>query len=144
MKTKVFYKVFLIVILLFILIIMNSNISRASQVKAPVVSPGSSSGTSSGTLPDNVLDDVNAWVPSSISTSDVQPALNKVGIVLGTVRNISIVVAVISLMVIGLKYIFGSVEERADYKKSLMPYLIGVLMAAVGTTLVTFIFNVVY
>ena len=29
------------------------------------------------------------------------------------------------LTVIGIKYLMGSAEEKADYKKSLMPYVVG-------------------
>ena len=58
-------------------------------------------------------------------------------------RNVSVVVAVISLMIIGLKYIFGSVEEKANYKATMMPYIIGCVLAASGTTIVTFIYNAV-
>ncbi len=35
------------------------------------------------------------------------------------------VVAVIVLIVLGLKYMMGSTEEKAEYKKTLMPYVIG-------------------
>ena len=31
-------------------------------------------------------------------------------------------------MIIGIKYIIGSVEEKADYKKTMIPYLIGVFI----------------
>ena len=50
------------------------------------------------------------------------------------IRNVGIVLAVIMLMVIGLKYMMGSAEEKAEYKKTLMPYLIGavLLFAASG------------
>ena len=62
---------------------------------------------------------------------------------LGAIRNISAVVSVIVLMVIGFKYILGSVEEKANYKQTMMPYIIGCVMAVAGTTLVTFIYNAV-
>lgn len=50
------------------------------------------------------------------------------------IRNVGIVLAVIMLMVIGLKYMMGSAEEKAEYKKTLMPYVIGavLLFAASG------------
>ena len=37
-------------------------------------------------------------------------------------------IAVIALIILGIKYMMGSVEEKAEYKKTLMPYLIGALM----------------
>lgn len=41
------------------------------------------------------------------------------------VRIIGTFVAVGAMMVIGIKYVTGSIEEKANYKKSMMPYLIG-------------------
>ena len=45
------------------------------------------------------------------------------------IRNFAIVIGVIMLMVIGVKYMLGSAEEKADYKKSLMPLVIGIFIA---------------
>lgn len=40
------------------------------------------------------------------------------------IRFIGIFLAIGVLMVLGIKYMAGSIEERASYKKSMMPYLI--------------------
>lgn len=55
--------------------------------------------------------------------------------VLGIIQTVGIVISVIMLMVIGMKYILSSVEERADYKQTLMPYLIGAVLVFAGTTI---------
>ena len=83
------------------------------------------------------------YKPGVITTEEVTSLKDKVGIILGAVRNFSVVVAVISLMVIGLKFIFGSLEEKANYKASLMPYVIGCVVTVAGTTLVSFIYNAI-
>ena len=31
-------------------------------------------------------------------------------------------------MILGIKYMIGSVEEKAEYKKSMIPYIIGILL----------------
>ncbi len=85
----------------------------------------------------------DTYKPSDLTKDDTNIAFDKAGIILGAVRNISVVVAVISLMIIGLKYMFGSVEEKANYKATMMPYIIGCVLAASGTTIVTFIYNAV-
>lgn len=83
------------------------------------------------------------YKPSSITTSEYQTAFTKAGIVLGAIRNVSAVVAVIALMIIGIKYMIGSVEERAEYKKTLIPYVIGCVLVVSITTIVSFIYNAV-
>lgn len=41
------------------------------------------------------------------------------------VSTIGSVISVIVLIVLGIKYMMGSAEEKADYKKSLIPYVVG-------------------
>ncbi len=70
---------------------------------------------------------VNAWSLSDIKgdttgTGDIQSAGNKVVQILSTVGSI---LSVIVIIVLGIKYMMGSVEEKAEYKSSMLPYLIG-------------------
>ena len=48
------------------------------------------------------------------------------GKIMGIIRNVAVIASVIVLMVIGVKFILGSTEEKAEYKKSLMPIVIGI------------------
>lgn len=90
--------------------------------------------------------DTDLYDPSQSPISDASldwlVVKNNVQVVLGAIRNISVVVAVISLMIIGIKYIFGSVEEKANYKQTLVPYVIGILLITSGTVIVSAIFNI--
>lgn len=45
--------------------------------------------------------------------------------IVGILQTVGIVLSVIILIVLGIKYMMGSAEEKADYKKSMMPYIIG-------------------
>ena len=47
---------------------------------------------------------------------------------LATIVVIGVITAVITLIILGVKFMFGSVEERADYKKSMIPYIIGIVL----------------
>lgn len=55
-------------------------------------------------------------------TTALKKAGNTVITVLGT---IGVVVSVVVLIILGIKYMLGSTSEKAEYKKSLMPYVIG-------------------
>lgn len=81
---------------------------------------------------------------TELTEGQSQKFIGKVGIILGAIRNISVVVSVITLMIIGVKYILGSVEEKANYKQTMIPYIIGAILAVSGTTLVSFIYNNVH
>ena len=69
----------------------------------------------------------------------------EVGNIAGTIINwiwgISIIVAIIVVMVIGIKFIIGGTQEKAEYKKSLMPVTVGVILVVFATTLVKFLFS---
>ncbi len=55
--------------------------------------------------------------------------LEKINIVLGWANNIAIMASVLVLSIIGIKYMAGSVEEKAEYKKNMKPYLVGCVLA---------------
>ena len=60
----------------------------------------------------------------SNSTSEVDSGVTNVaGTIVNWIWGISIVVAVVVIMVIGLKYVIGSTQEKAKYKESLILYL---------------------
>ena len=47
---------------------------------------------------------------------------NKIATIL---RAIGTVLLVVVLMVLGIKYMMGSAEEKAEYKKTFIPYIVG-------------------
>ena len=51
------------------------------------------------------------------------------------------ILAVIILIVLGVKYMMGSAEEKAEYKKTLLPYFIGALFVFGAGAICTVIFN---
>ena len=69
------------------------------------------------------------------SITGYSKAESKAKEIVTVLRTVGIAVAVIGILVLGVKYMAGSVEARADYKKSMMPYLIGFTI----TTIVTII-----
>ena len=64
-------------------------------------------------------------------------------IVIGTMQAVGTVIAVISLMVIGLKYMFASTAEKASYKETMIPYIIGAIMLFAIPTIVNIIYTLV-
>ena len=51
------------------------------------------------------------------------------------ISTIGSVAAVIVLIILGLKYMMGSAEEKAEYKKTLMPYVIGAALVFAASTI---------
>lgn len=48
--------------------------------------------------------------------------------VVDIITTIGIIVAVVVLLVLGIKYMMGSASEKAEYKKTMIPYLIGAII----------------
>lgn len=63
--------------------------------------------------------------------------------ILGLIQVIGSFIAVGVLMILGVKYMAGSAEARASYKKSMMPYIIGAILLFASVNIVTAIYNAV-
>ena len=61
----------------------------------------------------------------------------------GIVQVVGVVIAVIIILVIGIKYMIGSAEEKAEYKKTMIPYLVGAILIFAGATIVNVVYNLV-
>ena len=57
---------------------------------------------------------------------------NQIITIISTVGSVA---AVIVLIILGLKYMMGSAEEKAEYKKTLMPYVIGAALVFAASTI---------
>lgn len=91
-----------------------------------------------------LYNDLDKYKPDDPKSQEAKELTDRVSIVLGAVRNIGIITAVISLMIIGIKYILGSIEEKSKYKETLLPWVIGCIILAMGTTLVSVVYDSVH
>lgn len=84
---------------------------------------------------DTVIDNmVNA--NTNVDTTKVTNIGKSITEILST---IGIVIAVIVLMVIGIKYMMGSAEEKAEYKKVMIPYIVGMVVLLSASAIVRMI-----
>lgn len=95
--------IFIIVITLLILIPINTYASLAD----PII-------------------DVNKYNPGENPGSDSMMDIgNKV---LGIIQVVGTIIAVIATMFLGIKYMMGSIQEKAQYKETMVPYVIGIVL----------------
>ena len=71
-------------------------------------------------------------------TNDIAKVGQKI---MGIVNTVGVVVAVVILMVLGIKYMMGSAEEKAEYKKTMLPYIIGAVLIFGATTIANAVYN---
>ncbi len=62
-------------------------------------------------------------------------------VIVWIIRKFGIAISTLSLTIIGIKYIIGSVEERAEYKKTMWPYILGAVLIFLGSTVTSIIYK---
>ena len=92
----------------------------------------------------NPIDDPDYYKPStSIDDADTQAITQKAGNIMNVIFVIGIVISVVSLIIIGIKYMVGSVEEKAEYKKTMIPYIVGICFIASASAVVKIIASII-
>ena len=102
---------------------MKKSIKVISTLLLTIMLVASIAGTVLAVDPNTVLNGLNG--NGNVQTND----LTKVGNNIVTIiQVVGIVIAVIVLLVIGIKYMMGSASEKAEYKKTMIPYLVGAIL----------------
>ena len=63
------------------------------------------------------------------------------GRILGFLQWIALIGGTIIIAILGIKYMMGSLEERADYKKSFIPLIVGIIVVMGAVTIANLIVN---
>ena len=115
---------------------MKKSIKVISTLLLAIMLVASVAGTVLAVDPNTVLNGLDG--NGNVQTSD----LTKVGNNIVTIiQVVGIVIAVIVLLIIGIKYMMGSASEKAEYKKTMIPYIVGAVLICAGTSLVRVIYS---
>ena len=74
--------------------------------------------------------------PSYTGDAKTSTTLNTV---LGMIKYLGIFLAVGILMFLGIKYMMGSASEKAEYKKTMIPFIVGVVLLFAAAVIVQII-----
>lgn len=64
-------------------------------------------------------------------------------VALGLIQVIGTFISIGILMILGIKYMIGSTEEKASYKRAMLPYLVGSILLFGAVNLTTVIVNII-
>ena len=92
--------------------------------------------------PSSIISDLDTKADASADTATSDELIDSAGKVIALIRNIAVIAGVIILTVLGVKYMMGSVEEKAEYKKSMMPLVIGIVVVMAATSIASFLFSI--
>ena len=87
----------------------------------------------------DVLNDLQKPADNVNSTEITNLGKNIVAIV----QVVGVVIAVVVILVIGIKYLIGSAEEKAEYKKTMIPFVVGAIVVIAAPTLTKGIFTLI-
>lgn len=84
--------------------------------------------------------DINAinGKAQDVDVTQIGTVGNKIATIL---RALGTVLLVVVLMVLGIKYMMGSAEEKAEYKKTMIPYLVGAILVFGATQIAGAVLN---
>ena len=88
------------------------------------------------------------WDPTSTinkmnqSSGVTHNQVDKAGqVIITIIRVVGVIVAIVMLLVLGIKYMTGSAEQRAEYKKTMIPYVVGAVLLFAATTIVGLLYD---
>lgn len=81
------------------------------------------------------LEDLNG---SGATTRGIKTSGN---VILTYLSIVASAISIIAMIALGIKYMMGSVEEKAEYKKTLLPYFIGAAFVFGATVIPQVIYN---
>ena len=119
MMKKVIKFTIIIIMVLLITNIFAVYSHKSYAIPVEVTDDGGSTSTSTEGMTD-VTNNLGYW--GDIKEGTIGDKFkNKANIIASIIRYIGIIVSVLTLSAIGIKFMLGSVEERAQYKQTLMP-----------------------
>lgn len=84
------------------------------------------------------------YKPTEVKGSDLgTTGESKVQSLIGLITIIGILVSIASIIILGIKYMVGSIEERAEYKKTMLPMVIGMIFLFGTSTIISIINSIV-
>ena len=80
-------------------------------------------------------------IEPNVSTDGANTATNLGNQVIGIIQVVGIIISVAVLMILGIKYMMGSAEEKAEYKKTFIPYIVGAVILFAAAAFAQVIYN---
>ena len=84
-----------------------------------------------------------ALSPADVSgADDTSSSFNSIGgKIIGGLKAVGSIAAIAILVVLGLKYMMGSTEEKAEYKKTMIPYVVGAVFIFAAANIASMVYE---
>ena len=91
----------------------------------------------------NPVDNPDYYKPEKNEESDNTKFINIGNTVLGIIRAIGTFVSVITLITLGIRYMLGSTQDKALYKETMVPYIIGAVMLFIIPNIIGIMYDLI-
>ena len=119
MRKKIILSIVLVIISM---VILSANYVFASSLQSSKINTGD-------------------FKPPALQEEDYGIAFSKASTIVYTITIIGIVVSIVGTIGLGIRYMMGSIEERAEYKKTMWPMVLGMIFIFASSTIVSVIYN---
>lgn len=85
-------------------------------------------------------EDLEFWKPSSNGSNTELISITEK--ILGVIQTVGSIVSVIALVIIGIKYMLASVEEKAKYKETMIPYIVGCILVFATSNIASILYKI--
>lgn len=138
MNKKTQRRIFIILLITILFILQIPSVTRADTSQ-------DSGGVGSGSAPSlstNPIDNPDRYKPGDPG-GDIDVITDKANTIIGTIVTVGVIISVVTMGTLGIKYMLGSASEKAEYKKSMIPYLIGAVLLFSTSIIVNIIARIV-
>lgn len=108
-----------------------------STIKKP---SGQTNMPTGSNVPDPITNP-NFYEPGNIEGTDL--FMKKANSIISGISLIGTIIAAVAIIVMGIRYMLASVSERAQYKETMIPYIIGAVMVFTISNFVKIIYELV-
>ena len=95
-----------------------------------------------GTTISNATINPNDFIPT-IGPEDAGDAIGIAQKIISAINIVGTIISVVVIIALGIKYMAGSIEERAEYKKTMVPILIGAILLFGTSWILKIIYDIV-
>ena len=131
-----------IVEILIVLIMLSTVFSNIVYAKPAPPGGYTDTGTGGSTTKSDKIIDTDKYAPGN-DAMDSPKAAAIAGTVLNVVQVTGIILAVGCISIVGIQYMVGSVEQKAEYKKTMTAMIVGAILLVSTTTIVKVIYSTV-
>ena len=85
------------------------------------------------------LPDPNKYNPHNSNDEVPTEFTNVIGTITSIIQVVGIIISLIMIGLLGIKYMTGTVAERVDYKKTMIPYIACVILITCVSTIIKLI-----